>query len=152
MAKEEKLDQLDLDIIKEIRTDGRLSYRKLAEKLNVATGTIQARIQKMEDSKIITGYHAGIDFSKMGFNITAIIGINGKQDVMRDLELKLAKNKNVFGVYMVTGEYDILVAVKFKEIHDLNDFIRTNFTGEGIDKTVTFLVLETFKEKRGLFE
>ncbi len=152
MTKEEKVDQLDLDILKELRQDGRQSYRKLAGKLNVATGTVQARIKRMEDSGIITGYHAGINFAKIGFNITAIIGVMGKQDVMRDLEQKLAKNKNVYGVYMVTGEYDILIAVKFKEIHDLNDFIRENFTKEGIDKTVTFLVLETFKEKRGLFE
>lgn len=153
MAKDkEMVDDLDVKIITQLRKDGRMSFRKLGESIGVATGTVQARIKRMEDLGIINGYHVNVDFSKLGYTITAVIGAIGKYENIMRLEAKLAKKRNIIGIYAVTGEYDLLIAAKFREISELNDFIRENFTLEGIEKTVTFLVLQTVKEERGLFE
>jgi len=153
MAKDKEIvDDLDIRIISQLRKDGRMSFRKLAEKLGIATGTAQARIKRMEDLGIIKGYHVVVDFSKLGYNITAVVGAIGNYENIMKLEAKLVKKKNVIGVYAITGEYDLLVAAKFKEISELNEFIKETFTESGIEKTVTFLVLQTVKEERGLFE
>ncbi|RLG21858.1 AsnC family transcriptional regulator [Candidatus Micrarchaeota archaeon] len=152
MAKENIVDELDIKILKELRRDGRLSFRQLANRLNVATGTIQKRIKRMEDLDIIRGYHVSIDFEKLGYKITAVVGVIGNQESIIKLEDKLKKMSNVIGLYGVTGEYDLLIAAKFKTITELNDFIRKHFNIKGVDKTVTFIVLQTVKEERGLFE
>ncbi len=140
------VDELDLQILSILRRDARLSYRKIAEELGVATGTVQNRIQKMEQEKVITDYHAGIDLSKLGYNIAAIIGICIDRKEASKIEKKLVKHSNVFAVYSVTGEYDLFVATRFKTMEDLNNFIRKELSNESILKTNTFIILNISKE------
>jgi len=140
------VDKLDLKILTILRKDARVSYRKIAEKLGVATGTIQNRIQKMEKEGIITDYHVGINLNKLGYNIAAIIGICIDRKEANKIEKKLINNKNVFAVYSVTGEYDLLVATRFKTMNELDNFIRKELSNESILKTNTFIILNISKE------
>ncbi len=140
------IDELDLQILKELKKDARLSYRKIAEKLKVATGTIQARITRLENVGIIQAYHATIDYTKLGYSVTAMIAATVKRKNIDNFLLKLSKHPNVFGVFSVTGEYDMFISVKFKDMEELNKFIISELSEEFIDKTVTFLVLRTHKE------
>lgn len=140
------IDELDLQILKELKKDARLSYRKIADKLKVATGTIQARITRLENVGIIRDYHASIDYDKLGYHITAMIACTVKRKNMDDFLTELRKHPNVFGVFSVTGEYDMFVSVKFKDMEELNKFVIGELAEEYIDKSVTFLVLRTHKE------
>ncbi|MEM0372470.1 MAG: Lrp/AsnC family transcriptional regulator [archaeon] len=146
------IDELDELILKELRKDCRMSYRKIAEKLKVATGTVQNRIQKMEREKVINGYHADLDYSKLGYNISAIVAMCLSRDELKEIEEKLGKNPNVFGIFEVTGEFDIFISVRFKKMEELNKFIREELKHPGITKTVTFVVLNTKKEAHTFIE
>ena len=75
-----EVDELDLKIIKTLQEDARASYRKVAEKLDIATGTVQNRVHRLEDIGIIQGYHCHLNYAKLGFNITALIGISIKKE------------------------------------------------------------------------
>ena len=140
------VDELDLKILKVLRKDARLSYRKIAEELKVATGTIQNRIQKMEQEGIITDYHAGVNLNKLGYNIAAIIGVCIDRKEATKIEKKLINHTNVFAVYSVTGEYDLFVATRFKTMNELNNFIRKELSNNSILKTNTFIILNISKE------
>ena len=140
------VDDLDLQILKELRLDCRQSYRKIAGKLKVATGTVQNRINKMEKDGIIGKYHVDISYGKLGYGISAIIGICVDRQNLDDIQKVFKKNPNVFGMYDVTGEYDIFISVRFKDMNELNEFIKKDLCNQYISKTVTFLVLRTLKE------
>ena len=142
----EEVDELDELILKELRKDARQSYRKIAEKLKVATGTVQNRIQKMEREKIINRYHADIDYEKLGYKISAIIAICVNRSNLREVEDMLEKNPNVFGLFDVTGEYDIFLSISFKGMEELNSFITKELKNPYITKSVTFIILKTKKE------
>ena len=140
------IDELDLKILKELRKDARLSYRKIAEKLKVATGTVQHRVQKLEENKVITDYHAGIDASKLGYVIAAIVGLSINRNESKGLEKRLRDHLNVFAVYSVTGDYDLFIGAKFKSMNELNEFIRKDLSDKAINKTNTFIILDVSKE------
>jgi len=140
------VDELDLQILRILRKDARLSYRKIAEELKVATGTIQNRIQKMEKEKVITDYHVGVDYTKLGYNISAIIGVCIDRKDSEKIEKKLIKHLNVFAVYSVTGEYDLFIGTRFKTMNELNDFIKKELSSHSILKTNTFIILDVSKE------
>jgi DNA-binding Lrp family transcriptional regulator len=140
------IDDLDLQILKELKRDARLSYRKMADKLKVATGTVQARINRLENIGIIKDYHASIDYNKLGYYVTAVIACTVKRKSMDEFVKEIGKHPNVFGVFSVTGEYDMFISVKFKDMDDLNKFVIGELAEEFIDKSVTFLVLKTHKE------
>jgi Lrp/AsnC family transcriptional regulator for asnA, asnC and gidA len=58
----------------------------------------------------------------------------------------LEKNPNVFGVYDVTGEYDMFVSVSFKSMEDMNEFNTKELKDPKITRSVTFVILKTKKE------
>ena len=140
------IDELDFKILKLLRNDARLSYRKIAEQLKVATGTVQHRVQKLEEEGVITDYHAGIDLSKLGYAIGAIIGLSINRGETDKLEKKLKENNNVYAVYSVTGDYDLFIGVRMKSMNELNNFVRNELSDPAISKTNTFIILDVSKE------
>lgn len=140
------IDNLDMQILKELKKDARLSYRKIAEKLHVATGTIQSRIQRLEGAGIIHDYHASIDYEKLGYGITALIAACVKRKDLDKVLEKIISHQSVFGVFSVTGEFDIMISAKFRDIDELNKFVIKELADPSIEKTVTYLVLKKHKE------
>ena len=146
-----EIDELDMQILKLLRKDARLSLRKVASKLNVATGTVQSRLQRLEKDGVIRSYHAHIDATKLGYNISALIGIGIKKTEIDNFLEKLKKHKNVIGAYDVAGEFDSFLIVRFKTMDELDDFIRNALPSPPVERTTTFVVLGTVKEGQTLF-
>src|SRR3989338_8642611 len=107
-----KIDELDLKIIKEFQIDARQSYREIAEKLSIAEGTVYNRVNKLKDMGIIRKFMVDINYSKLGYDLTAIIGIRGKGGHLNEIEEKIAKERNVTTLYDVTGDYDAIAVAK----------------------------------------
>lgn len=61
-----RLDALDLQILRLLHGDARLSFRELAERLDSTTPTISARVKALEDVGILRGYHAALDHAVLG--------------------------------------------------------------------------------------
>lgn len=144
------VDELDVQILSELVRDSRQSYRKIAEKLKVATGTIQNRILKMELEKVIKSYSANIDTQKVGYNISALIALCIDRAQLKQVEEKFVKHPNVLEMFKITGEYDAMIRVSFKSMSELNEFITKKLKEQGINKTVTFIILDTMKESLNL--
>jgi len=139
------IDKTDQEILKNLMVDARLSARQLAIKLGMSTVTILTRIKKLEKEKIIKGYTAIIDHEKLGYDLTAIIEIISKKDILA-IEEKLAKIENVCGVYDITGNTDTVIVAKFRERNELSKFVKNLSTMENVENTITHIVLNTVKE------
>jgi DNA-binding Lrp family transcriptional regulator len=139
------MDKIDEKILKNLTVDARLSARQLALKLGMSTVTILSRIRKLEKAKIIKGYTALIDHEKLGYDLTAIIEIIAKKDIL-DVEEKLSKIDNVCGVYDITGNTDTVIIAKFKERNELSAFVKSLSSMANVENTITHVVLNTAKE------
>lgn len=147
---ESKIDELDISIIKELKNDARKSHRNIAEKLGVAEGTIYNRINKLQEMGIIKRFMVDLDFSKLGYDLTAVIGIIVEGGHLPEIEEKIAKKTNVSALYDVTGEYDALIVAKFKNREDLDKFIKGIMAMPHVKRTYTMLVLNIMKETHGV--
>lgn len=139
------IDKTDQEILRNLMVDARLSARQLAIKLGMSTVTILTRIKKLEKERIIKGYTAIIDHEKLGYDLTAIIEIISKKDIL-GIEEKLAKIENVCGVYDITGNTDTVIVAKFRERSELSKFVKTLSAMENVENTITHIVLNTVKE------
>lgn len=139
------LDKIDEEILKILMKDARLSARQIAIKLKMSTVTILTRIKKLEKEKIIKGYTALIDHEKIGYDLTAVIEITAKKDIL-GIEEKLEKMENVCGVYDITGETDTVIIAKFRGRNELSNFVKTISRLENVENTITHIVLNTVKE------
>ena len=145
------MDEIDEKILKSLLVDGRLSARKLSLKLGVSTVTILSRIKKLRKSGVIVGYSVRLNHEMMGYNLSAVIEVVAKKDCLIKIEETIARIENVCAVYDITGSADITVIAKFRNRVDLSRFVKNLASIDGVENTITHVVLGTTKEDFRLF-
>lgn len=139
------LDTLDTDILRILSASGRKSYRKIAKELGVSTVTIMNRVNNLVKEGVIKNFTVAIDPYAAGFPTNAIIRIIARRKHLVELQKKLAKYQNVCAVYDVTGEFDAVIITRFRNVHDLNKFLK-EMPSEWLDRSYTEVVLNIHKE------
>jgi Lrp/AsnC family transcriptional regulator for asnA, asnC and gidA len=141
-----KLDFVDIQIIRALEEDSRVSLRKLAQKVGVTPNVLHNRVEALEKEGIILGYVPIVDAAKMGYALTAIIMIQIEGGHIIEVENQIAKENNVLSVYDITGEYDAVVFAKFRDNNSLNAFLKNLLTERFIKRTTTLLAFNSVKE------
>ena len=145
-----KVDELDLQLIQHLRRDGRRSFREIAEELNVAEGTVYNRVTKLREQGVIRNFIVDVDYAKLGYDLTVIIGVIGSGGHLSEIEKKISTEKNVSAVYDVTGEYDAVVIAKLQDRDALNKLVKKINGLENVERTYTMVVLNVIKEQHGI--
>ncbi len=140
------IDELDRKILSLLQRDARLSYREIAKELNVAVGTVYNRLKRLEEEGILKGFYPKLDYERLGYELTAIIGVRAQGKRIIQIEREIAKDDHVLCVYDVTGEYDIIVVAKFKGREDMNRFVKKVLAIDGVEKTNTHVAMDIVKE------
>ncbi|MHA1131189.1 MAG: Lrp/AsnC family transcriptional regulator [Candidatus Helarchaeota archaeon] len=141
-----KIDENDLKILKILEEDSKTNYREISKRVKIAIGTVSNRIKKLTDLKVIKKFTIDIDTRKIGYEITAIILLQILGKAINEVEEILSKNPNVYVIYNTTGDWGSIIAVKFKHIHELNQFLKTLNKIEQIERTSTSVCLNVIKE------
>ena len=144
------MDDIDLRIIALLQEDSRLSFNKIANRLEVSVGTAYNRVKNLEAIGIVKGYTVTLDPSKLGYGLTAIIMIQAEGGHLTEVEQEIAKNTNVIAIYDITGDYDAAVVTKFKDRSSLSDFVKSLLATPHIKRTVTSVALDIIKEEYGI--
>ncbi len=142
----QKLDEIDRKILKLIIDDSRRSFREIAETLGIAVGTAFNRIKRLEESQVIKAYTALLDYTKIGYGLTALILMQAEGEHLEKVEAEAAKLEAVTCVYDVTGDFDIAIIARFKNSSELNTFIKSMLKNPHVRRTVTNVVLNVVKE------
>ncbi len=145
-ATTEKYDDMDVELVRLLQKDSRLSYNKIAGKLGISVGTAFNRIKNLEDKGVLKGYTVLVDPFRLGFTITAVVLIQAEGTHLVDVEKEIAKSGNALCVYDVTGDFDIAVVVRFRDRVDMNSFVKSLLAMPYIKRTVTNVVLNVVKE------
>lgn len=140
------VDEVDLKIIEMLEADARVSFREISKKLGISEGTVYNRVKRLQDEGIIKGYSAKVDPTKLGMDLTAVIGLRVAGGHLVEVEEEISKMKGVCCVYDVTGDYDAIVIARFRSRADLNGFIKGILSNPYVERSVTHVVLNTIKE------
>ena len=140
------LDATDRTILAALLEDARISQRGLAKRVGVAQGTITNRLRRLEEMGVIKGYTVLLDAESIGWTMTVITGLRIQKGTMIDVQQRIAADSRVFAVYDVTGDYDSMVLARVQGRKDLDDLTKTVFTMEGVQRSITQVVLNTVKE------
>ena len=140
------LDENDKRIISEYLKDARISYREVAERLQLAVGTVLTRTKKLENDGTIESYSAILNHDKLGYDIIAISEITVSKGKLTEVENAIAKLSPTCAVYDVTGENDAIIISKFKSREEMSDFTKKLLSMSNVERTNSKLVLNTVKE------
>lgn len=140
------MDDIDKRIIKVLEDDARTSLRKISELVDVSLGTVSNRVKRMEKNGIIRGYSVILDPDKIGWELNVVIGLRIQKGRLIEIQERIAKDSRVHGVYDVTGDFDSMVIARAKNRKDLDDLSKNVLSIDGVERSITHLVLNTVKE------
>ena len=140
------VDETSQKVLEEYLKDSRQSFREVARKISISSGTVANRIKDLEEKEIIKKYTTQLDYEKLGYELTAITEIIISEGMMIEVGNEIAKIRNAISVYNVTGDSDILIIAKFRSRKDLSDFTKTILKMPHVVRTKTQVVLNTLKE------
>ncbi|MCW8310256.1 MULTISPECIES: Lrp/AsnC ligand binding domain-containing protein [Sphingobacterium] len=138
------LDNLDIQILSILMNDASIPYTEIAKKLIVSGGTIHVRMKKMEELGIIRGSNLIINPQKVGFDITAFLGIYlEKGSQYADAVDKLKEIKEVVELHYCTGQYSIFAKIICRDTVHLRKVLNEDIQSvPGIQRTETIISLE----------
>jgi DNA-binding Lrp family transcriptional regulator len=140
------MDETDVKILTKLLGDARLSYRKIAQEVEVSPPTVLTRVEKLERENIIKFYSAVLDHEKLGYDLTAIIEVTAVKGKISEVEKHIAKLPNVCAVYDITGLTDMMIIAKFKNRKELSNFVKKDLSMPYVERTNTHVVLLAVKE------
>jgi len=143
-----ELDAIDLQIIDILQEQGRIPHVKLGEQVGLSAPSVIERVKKLEDSGIITGYHASVDARRLGKDVTAFIGVTVNHPrLLATFGQSVATLDDVLECHHVTGAHTLLLKVKTDNTASLERLISSIRSIEGVERTETMVVLSTHTER-----
>lgn len=137
-----ELDPIDLRIIDELRSQGRLSWKELADRVHLAPSSVADRVRRLEGRGIIRGYEARVDPAAFGRTVRAVIDVALPAGVDPSLfESVLAERDEVALAVYVTGPADYTLIVDCAGAPGLDAFIRWLKADAGVARTESRFVL-----------
>ena len=146
-------EQLDLDaivrhILSLIQENCRLPLAKIGEQVGLSAPAVTERVKKLEDSGVITGYHAVLNARLLGMDIAAFIGVSiGHPKAIGGFEKAIDALEDVLECHHVTGAHTLLLKVKTTNTSSLEELIRRIRSIDGVVQTETMVVLSTHTER-----
>lgn len=142
------MDKIDRKIINSLQKNARASLKDLSKECFISSPAIAARINKLERSGIINGYHSSIDIEKIGFHVRAFIQVQLEPRQKDEFYPYVQSIPNVVECNCVTGDYSEIMEVIFPSTTDLDNFINT--IQQRFGKTSTQIVFSTSVQHRGI--
>jgi Lrp/AsnC family transcriptional regulator for asnA, asnC and gidA len=139
-----EIDNVDLKILEILMKNAKKPYTEVAKQAFVSGGTVHVRMKKMEDAGIVTGTTLEIDPIKLGYDITAFIGIFlAKSELYDDVIRQLKEIPEIINVHYTTGNYSMFARIHCKDTQHLKDLLHDKIQKvDGIVRTDTMISLE----------
>lgn len=144
MTAHPEIDHLDKQILAKLVEDGKTPYTDIAKQLFVSSGTIHVRMKKLEQLGIVKGASLTIDYQKLGYDITAYLGIHLEKSSLYDEVVELLKQiPEVVEANYTTGMYSIFTKIVCKDTNHLRQVLHDKIQKiQGIQRTETIISLE----------
>ncbi len=149
---EKFLDEWSLRILRELYKNSKITYKKLSKKVGISTTSCYHKVRDLEKQGIIKAYTIEIDAKKLGFPVKTIIEVKTRTGVSTEVVKVLGKYPNIFKIYGITGDKDVVIEAYFRNIEELDLFLkRIREICPDIKDTETHIVLNEHRNAEGWF-
>jgi Lrp/AsnC family leucine-responsive transcriptional regulator len=115
------LDRIDIAILEVLQQDGRISNAALAERVGLSQSACSRRLDALERTGVIRGYHAELSNAAMGHRMTAIvhISLSGQfEKTLSEFEAAVKRCPNVLSCHLMSGQYDYILRIVARDLQD----------------------------------
>lgn len=147
-------DLIDLQILNDLQTDGRLTNVELAKRAGISAPPCLRRVRALEESGVIRGYHGDINPTSLGFGVAvfAQVGLQSQSESdLRSFEEQVQKWRLVRECFMVAGDADFLLKIVARNWDEYQRFLSNELTAApNVRNVKSKLVVKTSKSLPGI--
>ena len=149
------LDAIDLQILRALQENARLTTKELAAQVHLSTTPVFERMKRLEREGFILKYAAVLDAGKLGRGFTVFCSVKLKQmtrSVARNFISVIKDIPQVIECYNISGEYDYLLKIQASDMKYYNEFI-INVLGniDSIGSILSSFVMDEIKNTHALY-
>ena len=116
-------DEIDRRILVELQDDGRVTMAELGRRANLSAPAVGERVQRLEESGVITGYSAVVDPRAIGYPIAAIVRIRPARRQLHKVPEVAQSTPQVVECHRVTGEDCYIARLHLRSMDDLEGIL-----------------------------
>jgi DNA-binding Lrp family transcriptional regulator len=120
------LDAFDLKLLAALQDDGRLTNQQLADLVGLSASQCSRRRMRLEEEKVIAGYHADLASEALGFNLIAFIHITlatHSPDNAKKFRTLVNRVDDIQEAYSLTGDADYVLKAVLRDLRSLSDIV-----------------------------
>jgi Lrp/AsnC family transcriptional regulator, leucine-responsive regulatory protein len=144
------LDRFDHAILRELRLDGRMSATELGRRIGLSKSPTQARMKRLEEEGVITGYHATLDPAKIDLAHVAFVEVrlaDTREAALQAFNRAVRLVPEVEQCHMIASRFDYLLKVRTKDIQDYRRVLADAISAlPHVTATSTYVAMEAVKE------
>ena len=148
-----ELDAIDIRILKELQADGRMTNVELAARVELSAPPCLRRVRRLEDTRVIRGYHADLDPVALGWEVTffALVGLESqKQAVLEAFEQMVLDWPEVRECHMIRGGGDFMLRLVARDTAHENALTARITGAPNVSKVMTLQTIRTAKDVTGV--
>ncbi len=138
---DQPIDELDARLIGALAEHPRAGILEIARLLGVARNTVYARLQRLQDRGVITGFGPEIDLAALGYGVMAFTTIEVAQGSFTGVVGKLEEIPQVVEVHTIAGVGDLLCRVVARSNQGIMEIVERILQIPGVDRTTTAISL-----------
>jgi len=141
------LDRIDIEIIKLLQNNARLSNKQIAAGVGLAPSSVHERMKRLRENKVLTGTHAEVDLASLGIGLEALFMIelakHERSTVDRFMD-DMLEVPEVRSAHLITGRYDLVIHVVVHDTRHLKNLALDQFTNRpGVTRIETSIIYDT---------
>ncbi len=148
----EKLDKIDLKILKILQENSKITNLDLSKKIGLSPAPTLERVKKLEQSGIIESYHSMVNPQSIGLNVKTFVQVSlawQKENALNNFLEKIKEIEEIVECYIITGEADFLMKIICKDIPTYEQLLfKTLSQIEEIERLKTLMTLSTVKDSK----
>ena len=120
------VDAFDLKILAALQGDGRLTNQQLADVAGLSASQCSRRRMRLEDEKVIAGYHADLSAEALGFGVIAFIQVTlatHSPDNAKKFRGLMQRIDEIQEAYSLTGDADYVLKAVLRDLKGLSELV-----------------------------
>ena len=134
------MDSIDYRIIEILLKDGRLSMKELAKMVALSAPSVAERVRRLEESNVITGYKAMINYDKIGKTINVLINVDMNVQKSKKFMEFIKTEDSIIECNHVTGPYCKILKARLEDMESLEKIIEQI---QVFGNTETYIILSS---------
>ncbi|PWN67180.1 MULTISPECIES: Lrp/AsnC family transcriptional regulator [Chryseobacterium] len=150
----EQLDDKDLNLLRLLQNNSKLTVKELAKEVNLSPSPVFERVKRLEQEGYIKRYAAVLDAEKLNRGFTVFCQIKLKihdRSVGYDFVKEILEIEEVAECYNISGDFDFLLKVQVRDMKHYQDFVFNKLGSvDSIGSTHSTFVMAEVKNNHGL--